>query len=239
MSALTVVALAVATGGMVGAAARPLVFARSVPAPGTPRTRCPHCLATVLTRSRVLLPLSGRCPQCEESIGPAAFSAEVAMAAAFAAVAVGGATGWFVAAQYWFATCGIALALTDLAVQRLPDVLTVPAGVGTFLLLSAASVAGEGGSLGRAFLAAVAVAAGYLLLAVFGGMGLGDVKLAPAIGLLLGWHSWTSLWWGTFAGFLLGALLGTALLIAGSDRRTRIPFGPFMIVGALAVSTAT
>ncbi|MCX4826005.1 hypothetical protein OG883_40735 [Streptomyces sp. NBC_01142] len=55
-------------------------------------------------------------------------------------------------------------------------------------------------------------------------MGLGDVKLAPAIGALLGWSSWTNVWWGT---------------AAGRDRRSQIAFGPFMAIGALAVSLTT
>lgn len=111
-------------------------------------------------------------------------------------IAAGGASGWFAAAQYWVAACGVALALIDLAVQRLPDVLTLPACGGTLILLTAAALAGEPGSLGRAAAAAGVLAAVFLLMAFTGAMGLGDVKLAPAIGALLGWNSWTALLWG-------------------------------------------
>ncbi|MFI5986993.1 prepilin peptidase [Streptomyces sp. NPDC051555] len=238
MSALSVVALSAGIGALVGTAARPLVFARSVPTPAFSRSSCPHCDSELLSRTRPL-PLSGRCPDCRKRIGPPALAAEVTGAAMFAAIALGGASGWFAAAQYWLAACGIALALVDLAVQRLPDVLTLPACAGTLLLLTGATLAGEPGSLGRAAAAAAVVTAVFILLAFIANMGLGDVKLAPATGALLGWHSWTSLWWGTVAGFLIGAVCATALLAAGRDRRAQVAFGPFMIIGALAVSVAT
>lgn len=240
MSSVLGIAISAAAGALAGAAARPVVFARSVPAPATPRSSCPHCGTALLDARRLRpLPPSGRCPTCTQRIGPPALSAELSAAAAFAALAAGGATSWFAAAQYWLAACGIALALIDLAVQRLPNVLTAPACAGTILLLAGAALAGEPGSFGRAAAGAGAVTAVFLLLALTAGMGLGDVKLAPAIGALLGWHSWTSLWWGTLAGFLIGGVCGVALLATGRHRRAQVAFGPFMIIGALAVSATS
>jgi leader peptidase (prepilin peptidase)/N-methyltransferase len=67
------------------------------------------------------------------------------------------------------------------------------------------------------------------------GMGLGDVKLALALGAALGWYGWGVLFAGTFLGFLLGAAYGVSLILAGrADRRTAMAFGPFMVLGALA-----
>jgi prepilin signal peptidase PulO-like enzyme (type II secretory pathway) len=44
---------------------------------------------------------------------------------------------------------------------------------------------------------------------------------------------------GGFAGFLLAAVYGTALLMSGhATRKHQIPFGPFMIVGAFLVILA-
>ncbi|MCL3999115.1 prepilin peptidase, partial [Streptomyces lavenduligriseus] len=169
---------------------------------------------------------------------PSPFLSEVAAALAFAAIAVGGASGWFAAAQYWVAACGITLALIDLAVQRLPDVLTLPACGGILLLLTAATLAGEPGSLGRAAAAAAALTAVFLLMAFAGAMGLGDVKLAPAVGALLGWSSWTVLFWGAAAGFVVGAVSEAVRMAAGRVRRSHVSFGPYMVLGALAVSVA-
>ncbi len=136
------------------------------------------------------------------------------------------------------AACGVALALIDLAVQRLPDSLTLPACGGTLILLSAAAIAGESGSLGRAAAAAAVLTIVFLLIALTGAMGLGDVKFAPAIGALLGWSSWTILFWGAAAGFVVGAVSEVARMAAGRARRTHVSFGPYMVIGALAVSIA-
>jgi len=238
LSALSV-ALTAVVGALAGAAARPAVFARSVPAPASARSACPHCGSAVLGRRLPVLPVSGRCPACAQAIGPRALVPEAVAAAAFAVVAAGAASGWFAAAQYWVAACGVALALIDLAVQRLPDVLTLPACGGTLILLTAAALAGETGSLGRAAAAAGVLTAVFLLMAFSGAMGLGDVKLAPAIGALLGWSSWTALFWGAAAGFVVGAVLEVARLTARRARRTHVSFGPYMVIGALAVSVTT
>ncbi|GHE11939.1 prepilin peptidase [Streptomyces alanosinicus] len=120
--------------------------------------------------------------------------------------------------------------------QRLPNVLTLPAGGGTLILLTAAALAGEPGSLGRAAAAAAVLTAVFLLMAFTGAMGLGDVKLAPAIGALLGWSSWTALFWGAGAGFVVGAVSEVARMAVGRARRTHVSFGPYMVIGALVVS---
>ncbi|GHG12749.1 prepilin peptidase [Streptomyces filamentosus] len=137
------------------------------------------------------------------------------------------------------AACGVALALIDLAVQRLPDVLTLPACGGALALLTAAALAGEPGSLGRAAAAAAVLTAVFLLMACAGAMGLGDVKLAPAIGALLGWNSWTVLFRGAAAGFIVGAVSEVARMAAGRARRSHVSFGPYMAIGALAVSVTS
>ena len=65
-------------------------------------------------------------------------------------------------------------------------------------------------------------------------MGFGDVKLAGVLGLYLGWLGWGVLVVGGFLGFLLGAVVGGGLMLASkAGRKTQIPFGPFMISGAL------
>ncbi|MFF3563465.1 prepilin peptidase [Streptomyces sp. NPDC002574] len=132
----------------------------------------------------------------------------------------------------------VLLARVDLAVLRLPDVLTLPAAAGTAALLGAAALApGHAGSWPRALLGGLALGLLYLVLHLVnpGGMGFGDVKLAPTAGLVLGWYGWDTLLAGTFTAFLLGAVTGLALLAARrAERGTPLPFGPFMLAGALA-----
>jgi leader peptidase (prepilin peptidase)/N-methyltransferase len=137
---------------------------------------------------------------------------------------------------------GVALAAIDLDVQRLPNVIVLPSyGVAAVLLGAAAITQADVANLIRAVLAMVALFGGYFLLAVIvpGGMGFGDVKLAGVLGLYLGWLGWTELAVGAFAGFVLGGVAGLALMAAGrADRKTHLPFGPFMLLGALLAIVA-
>jgi len=146
------------------------------------------------------------------------------------------------AAACWLAACAVPLACTDLAVQRLPDPLTGAAYAGTaVLLLAAAAVGGTWSALVRALLGGLALTGFYLLLMVISpsGMSLGDVKLAASLGTLLAWFGWRPLLAGGFAGFLLGGVFAGALLVSRrADRKQPIPFGPFMIAGAILAVVA-
>jgi len=146
------------------------------------------------------------------------------------------------AAACWLAACAVPLACTDLAVQRLPDPLTGAAYAGTaVLLLVAAAVGGTWSALVRALLGGLALPGFYLLLMVISpsGMSLGDVKLAASLGTLLAWFGWRLLLAGGFAGFLLAGIYGIALLASGrATRKQPIPFGPFMIAGAILAVVA-
>ena len=141
------------------------------------------------------------------------------------------------AAACWLAACAVPLAFTDVAVQRLPDPLTGAAYAGTaVLLLAAAAVGGPWSALFRALLGGLALAGFYLLLMVISpsGMSPGDVKLAASLGTLLAWFGWRLLIAGGLAGLWLGALCAAALLVSRrAARKQLIPFGPFMIAGAV------
>ena len=65
------------------------------------------------------------------------------------------------------------------------------------------------------------------------GMGLGDVKLAGVLGLFLGSLGWGQLAVGAGAAFALGGLFSIILLITRrAGRKSGIPFGPWMLLGA-------
>lgn len=178
-------------------------------------------------------------PACRTRAGPPAWSVEITSAALFGLLAARIHPGLTLAAMCWLAACAIPLGYIDAAVKRLPNLLTGSALAGTAGLLLIASAAGDHWSvLGRCLLGGVAFAAFCfaLLLISPSGMGLGDVKLAASLGTALAWLSWTALIAGIFAGFLLAAIYGAALLMRGrANRKTQIPFGPFMIVGTFLV----
>ncbi|MFD3947104.1 prepilin peptidase [Streptomyces sp. NPDC058579] len=135
------------------------------------------------------------------------------------------------------APVAVLLATVDVRVHRLPDLLTFPlAAVAPLLLLAVELLPYDAGSWFHALLGGLALGGGYFLLHLIrpGGMGFGDVKLALSVGAVLGWYGWGVLFAGTFAGFLFGSLYGFGLvLVRRGSRKSAIPFGPFMIGGAL------
>ncbi|MFD6587495.1 prepilin peptidase [Streptomyces anulatus] len=173
--------------------------------------------------------------------GPVAYAPGVLapLVTVAACVALAAATGARPELIGWLALTPVAvlLAVVDRRVHRLPDPLTLPLAAAAVLLLGgAALLPGHAGSWTSGLLGGLALGGFYLLLFLINpnGMGFGDVKLALALGVALGWYGWTVLFVGGFAGFLFGALYGLALmLLRRAGRRTGIPFGPFMIGGAL------
>ncbi|MFI5857927.1 prepilin peptidase [Streptomyces parvulus] len=165
-------------------------------------------------------------------------AASLALVTALVCAALAAATGTRPELAVWLllAPVGVLLAAVDLKVRRLPDPLTLPlAGAAVALLGLTALVPEHAGEWTTALLGALALGAGYLVLFLINpaGMGFGDVKLALTAGAVLGWYGWPTLMLGTFAGFLLGAFYGGALLVARrAGRKTAIPFGPFLIAGA-------
>ena len=204
---------AAAAGLLAGPRIRASVFARSTE-DSQPRRACPECSRQVLAGRWLwcsLLPVTGRCPHCKARIGPYLLAAELVTALVLAVIAARVPSGWELAALAWLALIAVPLAFIDIAVQRLPDLLTISAFAGTLVLLAAADgAAHQPWPLVRAVIGAAALAGFYLALwLVFPDqLGLGDVKIAASIGLVLAWGSWSEL----FLGALAGAFLAIALL---------------------------
>ncbi|GAA1219750.1 hypothetical protein GCM10009665_07280 [Kitasatospora nipponensis] len=156
--------------------------------------------------------------------------------------AVGASASWPLGPLLvYVALLAVVLAFVDVAVHRLPDSLTLPLALGTAVLLTAAALLEDRPAvLTRCLLGAGALFLFYGLLALLGPMGLGDVKLAPTLGAVLAWYGWRTLVDGAFAGFLLAALWGLALLLTGRAKaRDPLPFGPCMLLGALLALLTT
>lgn len=132
---------------------------------------------------------------------------------------------------------GLLLAAVDIRVRRLPDVLTLPLAAVTPALLGLASnLQGADGSWVRALLGEFALAGAFFVLFLVHprGFGFGDVKLALTPGVALGWYGWQPVLAGAFLGFLLFAAYGAVLILAGrAGRKTALPFGPFLLLGAV------
>ncbi len=211
-----------------------------------PGSHCPHCGSAVRHRHNVpvlgWLLLGGRCADCRAPISARYPLVEAGTAALFVAVAARFGLSWELPAYLYLAAIAIALAAIDLDVLRLPNAIVLPSyGVAAILLVPVAVLQDDAGALLRGVLAAAALWLFYKFLALVPrGMGGGDVKLAPLLGFYLGWLGWSAVAVGAFAAFLLGGVVGAGLMafkLAG--RKSRIPFGPYMLAGAfLAVFAA-
>lgn len=136
----------------------------------------------------------------------------------------------------YLAAVSIVLALIDLDTHTLPNRVVMPSYVVGILLLGATGIAnGNYGAILRALSGMMALGLFYFGMALIypGGMGMGDVKFAGVLGLFLGYLGWDALLVGSFSAFVLGGLFALALLLfRKASRRSGIPFGPWMLVGA-------
>jgi len=147
------------------------------------------------------------------------------------------AVGWQLLAFLPFLWVLVALSLIDLEHKILPNKIVYPSVLAAIPLLGVTAALGPGlDPWVRALFGGAAGAVGFLIVALISpaGMGMGDVKLAGLIGLFLGYLGWGRLALGFFAAFALGAISGIVLMVAGrAGRKTAIPFGPFMALGAI------
>lgn len=206
----------------------------------SPPSACPSCGQPLRPRDNIpvlsWLLLRGRCRDCGEPISKRYPLVELTTAVLFAVMTFGVPVE-ALPAYLWLTAAGVALSAIDLDHKRLPNVIVYPTAVvvGAWLV-GMSLVTTQPGLAVRTALAGVALFAFYLVLALVypAGMGLGDVKLALVLGMALGWLSWSAVVIGTFLAFGLGALVGVAVIAKGrGGRKTAIPFGPFMLVGAL------
>ena len=220
----------------------------------SPPSACPRCSAPIKPYDNVpvlsWMVLRGKCRNCRTAISLRYPMVELGTAVFFGAVVWGILSGWIVvggagsalgtavviAAYLYLAAVSVALALIDVDTHRLPNSIVLPSYlIGAVLLATAAVVGGDLPALLRAGIGLAALGGAYFLMALVypGGMGLGDVKLAGVLGLYLGFLGWGQLAVGAFGAFLIGGLFATALvLLRRANRKSGIPFGPWMLVGA-------
>jgi leader peptidase (prepilin peptidase)/N-methyltransferase len=135
----------------------------------------------------------------------------------------------------------------DLRVHAIPDRLTLGMLPVLVVMLAVATLIGDAGgpSPGRPIAAAVtgvilpaallATSAAFRRLRGEAGVGLGDVKLAIAIGLVLGWRGPGLVVLALLVTFFSSALVGLVLLAARRlDLGARMPFGPHLALGTVA-----
>ena len=209
-----------------------------------PASACPACGAAIRAYDNVpivsWLVLRGRCRDCHAAISVRYPAVEALTSVAFVLVALRflgePAEAWATPAYLYLAAIAVALALIDIDTHRLPDSIILPSiGVMLVLLAVASAATGDWSRFGRALIGATVLFGTYfaMLVAYPAGMGFGDVKLAAVLGLSLAWLGWGPLAVGAFAAFVLGGVFSLLLVATGkANRKTAVPFGPWMLLGA-------
>lgn len=161
-----------------------------------------------------------------------------ALASAVAAALVGWALGadWALLFLVPLVPVSVALAVVDWRTRLLPTRVIAPSYVVLVaLVLGCWLVTRDTDDLLRAGYG-WAVAGGLYFVLWFihpRGLGYGDVRLSGLLGIALGYLGWGPLLVGVYAGFLLGGVGGGLLSLLKLVERRAVPFGPFMLVGAL------
>ena len=144
---------------------------------------------------------------------------------------------WLLVPYLGFLLLTVSLTVTDLEAFRIVDRLNLPGTAALALLLvPATAISGEWTDLLRGIGGAGAYFAGssLLFLVVRGqGFGAGDVKLSAQLGLFTAYLGWSVLGWAVFATAVIGGVIALFLMVAGAaSRKTELPYGPPMILGA-------
>jgi len=206
-----------------------------------PASRCPGCGAAIRPLDNVpvasWLVLRGRCRHCSAPISPRYPLVELGTGVVFSLVAWHLQADWALPAFLVLTATLVAVAAIDLEHYIVPNRILLPTLAITLPLLAvAAAVDDRWDDLGRGLLGAVAAFAALLVIHLISprGMGMGDVKMAFVLGLFLGWIGWGEVVLGLFLGFLLGAVLGVALIATGlRSRKEALPFAPFLAAGTV------
>lgn len=161
-----------------------------------------------------------------------------AMTAMVVVALVARTTDVFAAAAFYLLGIGlVALTLIDIRTYRLPrEISYTTLALGAPLLMLSALVDDDTNQLWRVLIGAVSavVVMGGLHIVSRGGLGDGDVRLSPLLGAYLGWIGPEALVGGFMSSFVLGAMYGMSLMIlTTADRRTALPFGPFLAAGTV------
>ena len=204
----------------------------------TPRSTCMHCGHKITVWENIpiisYLFLRGRCSQCHARISLRYPMVEAVTAISSGFVAWHFGYGFVALAALIFVWALIALAVIDLNTQLLPDDITLP-------LLWIGLLVNINHGFTDIKSAVIGAIAGYLslwsiywcfkLITGKEGMGYGDFKLLAAIGAWLGWSMLPLV---ILFSSLVGALVGIGLILAAKlNKSIPIPFGPYLVGGAL------
>lgn len=207
----------------------------------SPRSACPTCATPIRNRDNVpvlsWLLLKGRCRSCNEPISPRYPLVEATCSALFGGLAARVGMHWYLPAFLIFMASLLALAVIDLEHMVLPKKVIYPSLAGMIVVfVGAAAVDREWHRLLVAGICAISWFLLFFLLNLISPriLGFGDVRLAPMLGLGLGWFGVRYVILGFFTANLVGAVIGVTLIAMKKIKRNQpIPYGVFLAIGAV------
>ncbi|HDZ91695.1 MAG TPA: prepilin peptidase [Deltaproteobacteria bacterium] len=204
----------------------------------SPPSACPRCGARIRFYDNIpllsYLLLRGKCRHCGASIGWRYPLVEGLAGLLSLALFIRYGLSYQYILTLLFASALVTVSFIDLDHRIIPDLISLPgvvAGWGASLL--------PGGTLWLDSLIGTVAGGGTLFLVAFvyerltgrEGMGGGDIKLLAMIGAWMGWRPLPII---VLISSLTGAIIGALFIVlAGKGYRFRIPFGPFLSLGAL------
>jgi leader peptidase (prepilin peptidase)/N-methyltransferase len=205
-----------------------------------PRSRCPACGTRIRARDNVpvlsYVLLRGKCRACGARISPRYVVIELITGGLFAAVAARFTSVYADAVLAAFLGVMVALAVIDAEYRIVPNRIVYPCLLAFPAILVVGVVAGQDVSLLRSGIGFLAYGGFLLTVAVVspGGMGMGDVKLAALIGLVLGAFGLAYVAVAAALAVLAGGAGAIALVVvAHAGRKRAVPFGPYLAAGAV------
>jgi leader peptidase (prepilin peptidase) / N-methyltransferase len=206
-----------------------------------PRSRCPSCGAGIEARDNVpvlsWLLLRGRCRACGQLISAIYPVIELATAAGVVGAATRFDRVWVGIAMAALMAMMPAISVIDIRHRIIPNRLMYPSLVAFPVLIVAGRIAHGGTDPLRALLGGLLFGGGLLLVALVSrGMGMGDVKLAAVIGLVMGAVGLRYVGVAAGSAVVLGGVGGIVALLLGRGRKAAIPFGPYLAAGAVVAA---
>lgn len=200
---------------------------------------CPLCRGRSRARDRVpvlsWLLLRGRCRSCTSQVSTRRPLVELTCAGLFGGTAARLGFDWDLPAFLVLFAGLLALTCTDIERLVLPKRIVYPIlGLVALLLTSTAAATGRWDDLLVAGLSAIAWFLAFFALNAASPrlLGFGDVRLAPLLGLALGWFGVRYVLLGFFVANLIGAVVGVVLITTKQiGRSQQIPYGAFLALG--------
>ena len=207
----------------------------------SPPSHCVACSAPIRAYDNIpvvsYLVLRGRCRDCGAQIPPRDAILELVTAILFVLVAWRVTSVWEVPAYCLLSASLVAISAIDIEHMRIPSAIVyTTAALGAPLLVLASAGTHRWSALLSALVGGAAAFAAFfaLFIAVPKGIGFGDLRLAGLCGAFLGWIGYREVIAGFLLSFILAGVPAIVLLAMRKvERRTRIPFGPFLAAGTI------